>query len=283
MTTSQASCRLKSHNDYIIVYYLCAVLAGSLWLFGPLFRWLVETWRTSYQDTFGYIAPLVSTWVAVRERKAILSEQVSHSSSGWAFFLPGLALAVFAHIREHHLGACIALPFFCYGLCLLIWGKARSHRLLFPFFLNFFLYPWDTIIESTSGFQLRLLSTWMAFWCLKILGIANSISGTIIETGRFSIDVASGCSGLIMLKVLFFAGAIAAYLCEASFQRKCLLWASTIPLAMLLNMLRIVSAGLFGYLVNETYVSLFHDISGLLFYGIGLLFLYWETALLEKV
>jgi exosortase len=282
MTTSRASCRLKRPNDYIIVFYLCAVLAGSLLLFWPLFRWLAETWRTSYQDTFGYMAPLVSVWVVARERKVILSEQVSHSFSGWAFFLPGLALAVFSHIREHHLGASIALPFFCYGFCLLVWGKARSHRLLFPIFLCVFLYPWDTLIESLAGFQLRLLSTWMAFGCLKIVGIANSVSGTIIETGRFSIDVASGCSGLTILKVLFFAGAIAAYFCEASFKRKCLLWASTIPLAVLLNMLRIVSAGLFGYLVNETYVSLFHDISGLLFYGIGLLFLYWETALLEK-
>jgi exosortase len=123
----------------------------------------------------------------------------------------------------------------------------------------------------------------MAFGGLKILGLSVSISGTYIETKKILIDVAPACSGLTILKVLFFTGAITAYLFQGSKRRKGLLWASAVPLAVLLNALRIVSVGVVGnFLGQETAISFFHQVSGLLFFGVGLLLLYGEAALLKR-
>jgi exosortase len=266
-----------------VVFFLCLLTGITAWLFWPYFKWLAGTWRILYQDTFGYVVPLISIWAVARERKNFLGAPIGHSLWGWAFFLPGLLLILFSRIHANAPGAGLAFPLYCYGLCLLVWGKARSRYLLFPVFLSVFLYPWDTLIESLVGFHLRLLSTWMAYGGLKALGLGLSVSGTLIETKGFSIDVAPACSGIATLKVLFFSGAVAAYLYQGGRWRKSILWAGTVPLAVLLNTLRIVSVGIIGNAFSqELAVSFFHQVSGMVFFGIGLLLLYGEAALLKR-
>lgn len=283
MAATTATEKTAPHGYVTGVFFLCFVAVITAWLFGPFFKWLAGTWRVLYQDTFGYLVPFISIWAVVRERKNFLDTPVGYSLWGWTLFLPGLLLILFSRTHGHFLSACLALPLYCYGLCLIVWGKARSRYLLFPVFLCMFLYPWDTLIESLVGFHLRLLSTWMAFGGLKILGLGVSVSGTLIETKGFFIDVAPACSGIATLKVLFFSGAIAAYLYRGNIIRKGVLWMSTVPLAVLSNMLRIVSVGIVGNVFSEELaVSFFHEASGMIFFGIGLLLLYGEAALFKK-
>ncbi len=207
-----------------------------------------------------------------------------HSPWGWTFFIPGLGLSLLSRWSGHALWACLALPLYLYGACLLIWGKERTRYLLFPIFFLLFLYPWDTLIQSVAGFHLRLLSAHMAFGGLKTIGLDASISGTIINTGRFLIDVAPACSGLAMLNVLFFFGAIGAYLYPGKTRHKLLLWASTVPLAVLLNMCRIISVGLIGHFHSAAAAAaFFHHLSGLVFFGLAMLLLYGETSLLKRI
>jgi exosortase len=269
-------------NDVAAVL-LCVFTGVTIWLFWPYFKWLAGTWRINLQDTFGYLVPFISAWAVVRERKKILDTPIGYSLWGWGFFLPGLLLTLYSRTHGNALGACLAFPLYCYGLCLLVWGKARSRYLLFPVFLCLLLYPWDALIESLVGFHLRLLSTWMAFGCLKVLGLGLSISGTLVKTKNFWIDIAPACSGLTNLKVLFLSGVVAAYLYQGSRWRKALLLMSTVPLAIFLNMCRIVSVGIIGNAFSpELAVSFFHQASGMVFFGLGLLCLYLAAELLKK-
>jgi exosortase len=283
VTVSFASDRVESPSRVPFIVYLTAIVLSTLWLFWPYLRWLATTWGVLYRDTFGYLAPLISVWAVVRERKRLLREPVGHSSWGWGILIPGVALAVFSRHLDHAVGAGLALPFHLYGISLLVWGPARSRYLLFPILFCLFLYPWDTLVDSLIGFHLRLMSTRLAFGGLAALGMGASISGTVIDTGRFAIDVAPACSGLTTLNVLFFVGAVAAYHLPANPGRKCLLWASTVPLAVLLNTLRVVTVGVIGHFFGaEPASAFFHQISGLLLFGIGLLLLYGESGLLKK-
>lgn len=278
-TAEQA--RTTPHRTVAI--YFSAIIAGTLWLFWPFFSWLMTTWHALFSDTFGYLVPVVSAWVVFSKRTQIRATPACHSPWGWAYFIPGLGLSLLSLWNGYALWACLALPLYLYGICLLIWGKERSRYLLFPIFLCLFLYPWDSLIESAVGFHLRRLSTYMAFGGLKAMGLDASLSGTFIYTGRFLIDVAPACSGLNMLNVLFFFGAIGAYLYQGKPQYRFVLWGSTVPLAVLLNMYRIVSVGLIGHFLNADRADLFyHDVSGLLFFGLAMLVLYGEAALLKR-
>ena len=280
----QPSERVTFRRYNLMAAYLLVVTFITVWLFRSYFQWLASTWRINYQDTFGYLVPVISAWIIIRERKNYLNVPAGRSPSGWGFFLPGLILILFSRIHGNILGACLAFPFYCFGLCLLFWGKARSRYLLFPVFLCVFLYPWDTLIESLVGFHLRLLSTFMAFGILKLMGLGLSVSGTLIETKGFFINVAPACSGIATLKVLFFTGAIAAYLYQGNSWEKSFLWMSTVPLAVFLNMFRIFSVGIVGNILSPEFAaSFFHQASGMLFFGIGLLLLYGEAGLLKRV
>ncbi len=48
--------------------YLSVLTCITVWLFWPYFKWLTDTWRVNYQDTFGYLVPAISVWIIARER-----------------------------------------------------------------------------------------------------------------------------------------------------------------------------------------------------------------------
>ena len=140
------------------------------------------------------------------KRKEIHATPPHYSLWGWAWLIPGFGLSLLSRWNGQTLLACLALPLYLYGICLLFWGKERSRYLRFPIFLCLFLYPWEPLIENFVGFHLRRLSTILAFFGFKAVGLDASISGTFIYTGRFLIDIAPACSGLNMLNILFFFG-----------------------------------------------------------------------------
>ncbi len=255
---------------------------GSLWLFWPYGQWLTATWQRLYLETYGYLALPVILWAFVRERNLLSELGASPSRRGWLFFLPGLCLAFFARTVAIPSVAGVALPLYLYGLCLLAGGTLAGRRLLFPICFCLFLYPWDAVVESLVGVHLRMASTWAAYVALRLLGIGASLSGCLIDTGRLCLNVVPGCSGLTALKVLFFVGAVAAYLHPGGWSRKALLWMSAIPLAMGMNMLRIVSVGLVGHFLGPALATaFFHEISGPLFFGMALLLMYGLAAVLK--
>jgi len=267
-----------------VTVYLIVVAMGTAWLFFPFLRWLTGTWQALFQDTFGYLVPLVSIGIIVTKRKDIRSLPLGASPWGWAFFVTGLFLALWSRYNDLPALACLSLPIYLYGLCLLFWGPARARLLVFPIFFCFFLYPWDTLVESAIGFHLRLLATHMAFAGLKAVGLGAGIWGTAIDTGRFVIDVVPACSGLTLLKVLFFFGAMGAYLYPGKYGYKVAFWASTIPLAVVLNAGRIASVGLIGHWAGADIAgTFFHQGSGLLFFGLALMALYGEAGLLKRL
>jgi exosortase len=263
---------------------LAGITLGTFWMYLSLFKWLLLTWQSLYKDTFGYLVPVISVAIVFIKRKKIIAIPPAYTFYGWFFLLPPIGVALYSRLYDCPALACLSLPFYLYGICLLIWGKDRSRYLIFPVFFCLFLYPWDTLIESVVGFHLQHLSTLMAFYGLKALGMNASISGTLIHTGKFLIQVVPECSGLTMLKVLFFFGALGAYLYPGKMPYKWILWVSIIPLAVCLNMCRILSVGIIGHFMNANAAILFfHQVSGLLLFGLAMLFLYGESAFFKRI
>ena len=209
--TMNGSERISKTAKNNLGLYSVGIILGTFWIYLPFVKWLFLTWQSLFKDTFGYLVPVISIGILFSKRKEILTIPKNHALHGWVFFIPGISVALFSRGNDQPALACLSLPFYLYGLCLLIWGKERSRYLIFPIYFCFFLYPWDTLVESVIGFHLQHLSTILAFGGFKAMGLDASISGTLIHTGRFLIHVVPECSGLTILKVLFFFGAIGAY------------------------------------------------------------------------
>ena len=79
------------------------------------------------------------------------------------------------------------------------------------------------------------------------------------------------CSGLRSLLSLLTLGVLFAYLKQASFPRRALFFLSSIPIAMIANIIRIVLlAGIADIYGTEIALRFFHDFSGFVVFGFAL-------------
>lgn len=270
-------------QEYIL-YCIVICMVTSL-LFYPYFKWLFELWKSDFYDNFGYLIPIVSGWIIYTKKNEIFSKPVSNNKWGWPVFIIGVALVIYYRFNRQELVASISLPSILYGLVLIVWGKERSRSLMFPLFFLIFLYPWGDILDSIVGFQLRIFSVNFAYYLFKWMGMEDAaISGTLIYTGRFLLNIAPACSGLTIMNVLLFMGAIGAYLYNGRISKGLIIFLSVIPLSIILNTIRIIITSLTGHFLGEgTAMGFYHDISGMFIFGLALLFLYGEASLFKMM
>ncbi len=88
----------------------------------------------------------------------------------------------------------------------------------------------------------------MAWPSSRLLGISVYLEGNVIDLGSYKLEVAEACSGLRYLFPLMSVGAIMAYLINGKAWARVVVFASTIPIAILMNSFRI---GVIGVLVDR--------------------------------
>lgn len=263
---------------------LLFIFAGIFFflLFYPYYKWLTVSWKSNPSDSFGYLAPFVSGWMVFLKNNKIKSAPVSYYKGGWVFFISGVCLPLYSRWSSQIIIACLSLPLCLYGLSLIIWGKDRCRYLLLPIFFLIFLYPWGDILNIAVGFQLRRLSVLMAYYLYKCLGMDAAVSGTLLFTGRFLVDIAPACSGINTMNTLLFIGAVGAFLNDGVLKNKILLFVSAVPLAIILNTIRVVITGLIGHIYGEdAAMGYYHNLSGILLFGLAMLLLYVESQCLK--
>jgi exosortase D (VPLPA-CTERM-specific) len=82
---------------------------------------------------------------------------------------------------------------------------------------------------------------------IRLLQIPVFLEGNVIDLGAYKLQVVEACSGLRYLYPLMSLGFLAAYLFQAPFWQRAVVFLSTIPITIVMNSFRI---GVVGVLVN---------------------------------
>lgn len=97
-----------------------------------------------------------------------------------------------------------------------------------------------------------------------------TVSGVIIEVTyrgerlEPALDVAEACSGMRLLMAFLALGVAMAYLHERPFWQRAVLLASTVPIAVFCNIIRVTVTGFIYVLVGQQYTQgIYHDLLGL--------------------
>jgi exosortase len=279
-----SSIQMTNIRNKISLFYLFAIIVFTILIYYPFLKGLINSWIDNFTGTFGYLAPFVSIWAIWLKRKEIFSTNISSSRYGWFYFSSGILLAILSLLNGQALLACVSLTLYLFGISLIFLGKKRSRHLLFPIFFLLFLYPWGDLLDIIVGFQLRRFSVFVAYFLFTVMGMEAAISGTLLYTGRFLVDIAPSCSGITIMNVLLFMGAVGAYLYDGKKSKGILLFLSVIPLSVLLNTVRILITGLTGHFFGEEIaMGFYHDASGMVVFGFALLFLYFEGCIFKQM
>ena len=242
--------------------------AVGLMLYGfcGMFGRLRHVFSDPLEDmSFGWLVPVFSLYVLWTSRKDLKESAGRPSILGLLACLPCAAVALLGtrglQVRMEQVGfvgLCIALPWAFFG-----WRTAK--QCFFPAIFLLFTIPLATFLDSVT-IHLRLLASGTAFAVLKGFGVEVTQMGTaIIAQGAhsFNIDVAEPCSGLRSLFALMALTAAYSWYTQPTWLRRIVLFACAIPLAVLGNVVRILTICLFAAWTSADFaMGFYHDYSG---------------------
>jgi exosortase len=254
---------------------LVALLAAS---FAPALLALSEVWRAVDYQSHGFLVPVVSLWVALRERytwrRLVLAPDargLAVLGAAFAAYLLGIGIAS-ASLQGVALVAALA------GAVLYARGAAWLRALAFPIGFLLFMVPVPPGWISPLIVRLQLFVSDASLRVLHALGVAVAREGNVLvlPTGE-SLFVAEACSGVTSVITLAPLGVLLAYLSLRRPFLRAILVAAVVPLAMAGNLVRVVATVLaalrFGADVATEGPP--HELLGLLTYAVavGLLLL----------
>lgn len=145
--------------------------------------------------------------------------------------------------------------------------------------------PLPNVIENEVSWQLRKVATWSALVVFRAFGFpTRSDSPMTIDVGTVRLDVQAPCSGLSMLLMFVALAAAMALLCPPSRRAvdRWVVFASSIPIAVFCNIVRIVVSGLVllaGW--KDAFDFIVHDLAGWVMMPLALGIVWAEFKLID--
>ncbi|AGA26798.1 eight transmembrane protein EpsH, putative exosortase [Singulisphaera acidiphila DSM 18658] len=276
---------LSRPNRFDPVVVLAGLLGVSLiWFYWPAFLVMNKRWSTDPRYAHGYLVPvfaLVVLWLR-RDRLATLTVR-----SNWrGLVLIGIALAlrlIGAYLFVGWLEAASLLPALG-GLCVLVrgWPSLRWAWPAIAFLV--FMVPLPYRLEGALASPLQRVATNVSTYALQTLDFPALAEGNVIYLERGELGVVEACSGLSML-FTFFAMAFGMVLViRRPWLDKVAIVASAIPIALIVNTIRITVTGVLHEMVGSEAANLvFHDLAGWLMMPMAMGLLWIELKLLSRL
>ena len=214
--------------------------------------------------SYGWYVPVFSLYVLWRERRE-LAESVGEPSA-WGLVLAAPSLFI------GYLGACgsqirleiVGFVGLLASLVLAVFGRRTAKRALFPILFLLFCMPLHSFLDLVT-IHLRMFAVSVAYGVLKGIGAEVVRQGTMLSSvsGSFAIDVAEPCSGLRSLFALMALTAGYGYFTQPTWLRRGILFALSIPIAIVGNVVRILTIALVAATCSPEFATgFYHDYSG---------------------
>ncbi|HOA75809.1 MAG TPA: exosortase/archaeosortase family protein [Phycisphaerae bacterium] len=258
-----------------------ALTALLIWSYWPGLGELWAAWQRSSDYSGGQLVPFVCAYLVWSDRKNLA--KLPMETCWWGLVL----LAVSQLIRlgglflsygfTHQYSMILAFA----GGVLLLFGWPITWRLKWMLAFLLLMIPFPRRVHTAISLPLQGFATTSAVFGLELLGFLVAREGNVLRIGeQNSVAVAEACSGLRMLTAFIIVGAALALVVRRPAWQKAVLVASTIPVAILANTIRLtVTVILFDYIDAELAEKFFHDFAGILMMPLAVAALVGELRL----
>ena len=234
--------------------------------------------------SFGWYVPLFSLYVAWSERGKIAESVGNPSVLGLLAILP-FAFAGFLGARGTQVRLeIVGFVGMLVGLVWTMFGARTMRQILFPALFLLFCLPLHTYLDIVT-IHLRMLAVSIAYGVLQGCGVDIVREGTMLvsPTGAFSIDVAEPCSGMRSLFAMMALTAGYAYFTQPTWIRRGLLFALSIPIAVIGNVSRIISIVAIAATCSSDFATgFYHDYSGYVVFLVAVFLMVVTGGLITK-
>lgn len=250
--------------------------------YAPVLQALVVQWNNDDDMSHGFFVPVIAGYIAWMKRDKLRA--LEPTPNWW-----GLALVAYAGLQLYlaTVGAELFLARTAFvlsliGVVLFLWGTQYVRVLAFPLFLLFFMVPIPAIIYNSITFPLQLLASRAADGALTLLQIPVLRRGNILELPQQTLSVVEACSGIRSLLSLSFLALVYGYFFERNIWMRVVLFAATVPIAIVANAGRVTLTGILSEYKPEWAEGFFHSASGWVIFMTALAILVAFHQILDK-
>jgi exosortase len=211
----------------------------------------------------------MALYIAWLKRAALLAVPVQADMAGLGLVAVGCFLFVGGELAAEFFLARISLVVLLAGLIWTFWGKKRLRILAFPLVLLATMVPLPAILYNAVASPLQLFASSLATRLAQAVGVSIYSQGNIIYLANTSLGVAEACSGLQSLCALVVAALLLGFLESASLLGRILLFVLAVPLAILVNVLRVTGTAILADYRVEFAMGFYHSFSGWLVFVLG--------------
>jgi len=256
-------------HTYVRIAVVAILLAV---LFRTQLRWIVRTWNNDPSWSHGYLIPLFSLYFLNQRKREILTLQPRPSVFGLVLLVACLVFFVLnvTQFRIAYFERLTPLPTLAAVILFLGGWRLLRHTWL-PVAFLLFAIPLPVRLYKGITIPMRLIASDVARWVLDLVpGLDAGGTGVVIDVvyrGQVmdpSLNVAEACSGIRLLMAFVALGVAMAYLHPRPVIQRIILLISTIPIAILCNIIRVTITGLIYVLWDPRYAQgRYHDMLGL--------------------
>jgi exosortase len=255
-----------------------------LWCYWPTLEAMAERWARDAQYSHGFLVPVFALFVLWVRRPLLRGVQARPHWWGLPLLLAGVSLRLAAASMDiAPLDPFSLLPTLA-GLVLLV-GGVGVFRWAWPAiaFLGFML-PLPFQVEAALAQPLRRVATVASTYALQTFGLPALSEGNIILLDQARLGVIDACNGLGMLVTFFALATAMALVVRAPLADKLVIIVSAIPIALVVNIVRITATGVAHYTVGSGFANLImHDLAGWLMMPLALVLLWLELRFLGRL
>jgi len=262
------------------------LLVLTAWSYWPTITDLFKEWQGNDDYSAGQLVPLVAIIMVWRERR--LLREYALTPCWWA----GIVLLVLAQAaRTYGLlfmfesAERYSLVLTVAALVLIVAGWQVFRRVSWVLLFLFLMVPLPGRVHNLIGGPLQKMATDGSVFLLEAFGIRVSQQGNVMTLNQDTpLAVAEACSGLRMLTAFIIVAGFIAYMVRRPRWQKAVVFASSIPVAVICNIVRIfATAVIMLYLSAEAAETFFHDFAGFVMMPIAVLLMFSELWLMEKL
>ena len=148
-----------------------------------------------------------------------------------------------------------------------------------------FMLPFPYRMMRAVLIPLQEMATTGSVYMLQMLGYGAYRDGKTITIGETSMEIIEACSGLRMLTIFIAICWAVVLIVERPWWQRVVIVASSVPIAVGVNVLRISMTGMCAYHTNnpELAYGIFHDWAGLVMMPMAIVILLIELAFLQRL
>lgn len=257
-----------------------ALLGASFaFLFRDVVVKLVRDWGADENYSHGFlVAPLVA-YILWRQRNELGSLPARPSMAGLVLIVGSVGMLAAGRLGAELYLTRLAMLGTLAGIVVFLWGVPHLRQVSFVLLLLLLAIPIPAIIFNQVAFPLQLLASRFGAAAISACGIPVLREGNVIVLATTTLEVAEACSGIRSLVSLLTLALVWGYFSGSPPWLRWLLAASSVPIAIVSNGIRVAGTGVASHVVGRAAAEGFlHTFSGWLVFlvaGILLLFVYW--------